>query len=261
MRPGNYAVQAETYDRTRGASPSLVRAIGKHLGEGGGRALADIAGGTGNYAQVFAARGFRVTVVDAEPAMLAHAARKLGPSRCVVGDVHRLPLRDGAVDAAMIVVAAHLFEDRQAAFSEARRVVRAGPVVVVAYTLENLSSLFVNEYFDWDWPEQEGPRMDRAGLEETLRAAGFAAVRSETFVYADTVGGSLVALHTDPFALAGEAYLRNTSFWHRLPEEARRRGLEALHADLRSGVLAKRVEESMRRAAVTGHGTVFVASP
>src|SRR5437867_24123 len=72
-RPGNYAEQARTYDYTRGASPTVVRAMGRHLGQPVGRTLLDIAGGTGNYGQVFAARGFRVFVLDASMEMLAHA--------------------------------------------------------------------------------------------------------------------------------------------------------------------------------------------
>ena len=63
--PGNYAEQAKTYDRTRGASPTIVRALGRYLGPPDNRVLLDIAGGTGNYAQVFQARGFRVIVLDA----------------------------------------------------------------------------------------------------------------------------------------------------------------------------------------------------
>src|SRR5207244_37020 len=43
IRPGNYALQAETYDRTRGASPTVVRLMSKHLGPSEGRRLLDIA--------------------------------------------------------------------------------------------------------------------------------------------------------------------------------------------------------------------------
>jgi hypothetical protein len=68
-------------------------------------------------------------------------------------------------------------------------------------------------------------------------------------------------MHTDPALLADPDRLRNTSFLHRLEPEVRRRGMERLAADLRSGRLAERVTASMRRAADTGHGTVFVARP
>ncbi len=258
-RPGNYAEQAKTYDRTRGASPTIVRAVAHHLGAPAGRLLMDIAGGTGNYAHVLQARRFRVVTVDLEFEMLRRAAEKLGPGRCVAGDAGRLPFRDGSCDCAIIVNGIHLFADARAAMREARRVVRDGPVVLTAFTEENNAALFVHEYFDLEsLPSPHLPARDVDGL---LTEAGFSDVRHEPFVYTDTVDGSLNALHTNALHLAGPAYLRNTSFWHELGDETRQTGLAALAADLRSGVLERRVTESFRRAAEVGHGTVFAAWP
>ena len=257
-RPGNYAQQARTYDYTRGASPTVVRTVAKYLGTPGGLLL-DIAGGTGNYAQVFQARGFRVVVVDASVDMLLHAARKLGQGRVVAGDAERLPIRDGSAERAMIVNAVHLIEDMRGAFLEARRVLRAGPLVATVFTKENLASLFVHEYFGMSVPIT--PRPTAEEMASLLRAAGFGRVEHEPFVYTDTVDGSLNALHTDALRLAGPAYLRNTSFWHSIDEETRRTGLEALAGDLRSGVLEGRVREGFKVAAEHGHGTVFAAWP
>lgn len=257
-RPGNYAEQARTYDFTRGASPTVVRTLAKYLGPPGGLLL-DIAGGTGNYAQVFQARGFRVVVVDASIEMLTHAARKLGPVRAVGGDAEHLPVRDAVADRAMIVNAAHLIEDLRAAFAETRRTLGTGPLVLTAFTKENLASLFVYEYFGLSAPIT--PRPPAAEIASLLRGVGFSRVEHEPFVYTDTVDGSLNALHTDAMHLAGPAYLRNTSFWHRIDEPTRRRGLEWLARDLRSGVLADRVRESYEVAVRHGHGTVFAAWP
>lgn len=258
VRPGNYAEQARTYDYTRGASPTVVRALAKYLGHPGGLLL-DIAGGTGNYAQVFQARGFKVVVVDASVEMLRHAARKLGGGRVLAGDAERLPIRDDAADRAMIVNAMHLIEDPSRAFREAHRVLRDGPLVLTAFTKENLPALFVYEYFGLSMPIT--PRAGAEQIASLLAAAGFSRVEHQPFVYTDTVDGSLNALHTDAMRLAGPAYLRNTSFWHRLDEETRRRGLEGLARDLRSGVLEGRVRESFKVAAEHGHSTVFAAWP
>jgi SAM-dependent methyltransferase len=258
-RPGNYAEQARTYDYTRGASPTIVRAVAKPLGPPGG-VLLDIAGGTGNYAQVFQARGFDVVVLDASSEMLAHAKRKLRPpAKVVAGDAERLPFRDAVGHAAVIVNAIHLIQDVDHAFREARRVLRDGPLVLTAFTKENLAALFVYEYFGLGVPIT--PRPPAEAIASQLRGAGFSRVRHEPFVYTDTVDGSLNALHTDALRLAGPAYLRNTSFWHRIDEETRRTGLEALARDLRTGVLERRVRESFRVAAEHGHGTVFAAWP
>src|SRR2546423_652552 len=66
-----YEEQAATYDATRSASPIVTRLLMGFLGEGNGRILLDVAGGTGNYAEAVATRGFRPILVDREPAMLA----------------------------------------------------------------------------------------------------------------------------------------------------------------------------------------------
>ncbi len=258
-RPGNYDEQAKTYDRTRGASPTVVRALARHLGSPDNRVLLDIAGGTGNYAQVFQVRGFRVVVVDAELEMVRRASSKLRPARCVVGDAAQLPFRDRSCDCAILVNAVHLFGDLPGALREARRVLRGGPLLLTAFAKENLASLFVHEYFGLESIPTSHPTTDE--LVRLLEEAGFSNVRHQTFVYTDTVDGSLSALHTNALHLAGPAYLRNTSFWHRLDEETRRKGLEVLATDLRSGVLEKRVKESFRLAATVGHGTLFAASP
>lgn len=257
-RPGNYAEQARTYDYTRGASPTVVRALAKHLGDPAGRTLLDVAGGTGNYAQVFTARGFQVYVVDASLEMLGHAARKLGAGRGAAGDAIALPFRDHGVDCAMLVHGLHLIAEQEDALAETRRVVRAGPAVVVDPTSDNVP-LFVHEYFGIE-PSVAG-RPSTAQVVEMLRAGGFSRVVHELLVYTDSVDGSLHALHTSAMHLAGPAYLRNTSFWAGLDDATRRAGLAALAKDLRSGVLDARVRRHFEQAAARGHETVFAAWP
>jgi SAM-dependent methyltransferase len=258
-RPGNYAAQARTYDRTRGASPTVVRALAKYLGPAEGRALLDIAGGTGNYALAFQSRGFRPLVLDASIEMLANVPGKIGPGRAVAADAERLPLRDECIDCATIVNAIHLMTDPAAALAEGRRVLREGPLVLTAFTRENFAPLFVFEYFGIS--DEKNSRATAGDFESLLRQAGYSEVRHDRYVYTDTVDGSLNALHINANYLAGPAYLRNTSFWHRLDEDVRRDGLNALAEDLRSGVLARRVKESYALAAEHGHGTVFAAWP
>ncbi|CAN5133325.1 class I SAM-dependent methyltransferase [soil metagenome] len=257
---GKYAEQARSYDRTRGASPTLVRLLARFFGPPDHRVLLDIAGGTGNYGQAMRARGFRVFVLDAEAAMLALSVRKLGPGRQVVGDALALPIADASVDCAMVVAALHLVGARLRAMREARRVIRDGPFVLQDFTRENLRPSFVYEYFPGSRPpEREHPTED-----DTLRDlgnAGFSRVETERFVYLDTADANLQALHTDALRLAGPAYLRNTSFFQRLPEESRREGLARLAEDLRSGRLVERVRASFQEAVRTGHGTVFAGWP
>jgi SAM-dependent methyltransferase len=250
--------QARTYDRTRGASPTVVALLARHLGPAEGRRLLDIAGGTGNYARALSDLGFRVSVVDRSLPMLRRAAAKVGRGAVVAGEAGRLPFRDGSADAAMLVSALHQFDDQPAALIEARRVIREGPLVVQAFTKESLAPLFVFEYFPGSGDPPAGMHMTRKQLESSLRAAGFAEVTATTYVYGGIEDGSLAALHSDP-TLLDETHLRNNSFFHRLDPEKRAEGLARLAEDRGSGRLAARVRESLAVAAWHGHGTVFVA--
>jgi SAM-dependent methyltransferase len=256
----NYQAQARTYDLTRSASPTVARLLSKYLGPGEGRLLLDVAGGTGNYAQAMRARGFEVLIVDRSPEMLARSVPKVGAARQVVADAAVLPFRDAVADRVMLVSALHQMPEPVRLFEEARRVVRDGPYVVTGFTLENMRHAFVIEYF----PGSEADtalHSPREEIERRLRAAGFSRVESEAFVYLDTADGTLPALHTDALRLAGPAYLRNTSFFHRLPERVRREGLARLAEDLRSGALEEKVKASFQEAIRSGHGTVFAAWP
>ncbi len=90
--------------------------------------LLDVGGGSGRAAAAIV--GPEVTVVDASPGMLARARTRRGLS-AIAADAGRLPIRDGVVDAAMIVDALHHLPDRDAALSEVSRVLAPGGVLVV----------------------------------------------------------------------------------------------------------------------------------
>lgn len=259
-RPGRYSEQAATYDRTRGASPTVVRTMTRFLGPAEGRRLLDIAAGTGNYSKAMQDRGFDVSASDVEPAMLERSVPKLGPGKQVVADATRLPFQDGTFDCATLVLGLHHIRPPQAALAQARRILRGGPLVVVGFAAEQVENLFIRDYFPGS--ELIPPENPPAGvLDRWAREEGFSRVESETFVYLDTADASLAALHTDPLKLAGPAYLRNTSFFQRLPPDLQQEGLRRLAEDLRSGVLEQRIKASFARAAEVGHGTVYAAWP
>jgi SAM-dependent methyltransferase len=88
---------------------------------GPGASLLEIGCGTAHFGAALRARGFRVSGVDPELAML-RVARERVPSVC--GDGFRLPFRDGAFDGAYIVSVLDYVDDPVALLAEARRVAR-----------------------------------------------------------------------------------------------------------------------------------------
>ncbi len=97
--------------------------------------VGDLGCGTGATTAELAPMVAEVVAVDNEAAMLNAARDRLadaGNVRFVEGDLTSLPLGDGELDAALLVLVLHHVADVQAALSEAVRVVRpGGPVVIV----------------------------------------------------------------------------------------------------------------------------------
>ena len=82
------------------------RALSRLLQQTAPREVADVPCGTGRMLGVLRASGARVLAVDVSPAMQAQARDRTECDegvRFVVGDARRLPLDDGAVDAAISV--------------------------------------------------------------------------------------------------------------------------------------------------------------
>ena len=104
-------------------------------------AVLDVGGGPGVYACWLAARGYRVTLVDAAPLHVeqAQAASARQPdhplSGCRLGDARRLDERDASVQAVLLLGPLyHLTErgDRLQALREARRVLEPGGLLFAA---------------------------------------------------------------------------------------------------------------------------------
>lgn len=108
----DYRRQAETYDATRGASPSVLAPLLEALAGAPGPDLLDVGGGTGNYALALREHGFAPVVVDLSAEMLAHAAAKGLETR--LGDATALPFPDRSADAAALVSMIHHVPDWRA---------------------------------------------------------------------------------------------------------------------------------------------------
>jgi SAM-dependent methyltransferase len=116
------------YARTRREDPRLRARI--HAALGDARVVVNVGAGTGSYEP----RDRHVIAIEPSDVMAAQRPRELAPAlRCTAGS---LPLRDGAVDAAMAIVTLHHWDsERERGVRELRRVAR-GPVVIVTFDAE-----------------------------------------------------------------------------------------------------------------------------
>lgn len=229
----DYSHQAQTYDETRAASPSLLGPLREALDGAPGRRLADIGGGTGNYALALRDAGWDPVVVDREPAMLAQAAAKGLETVCA--DACRLPFTDASIDAAMLVSMLHHVQDPALALAEACRILRpGGRLAVIAFTREDLAGLWFGEYFPSLREWIVSGHLPLADLLARLPGA-----RPRTIEFTDLHDASLAALAAYPERVADPRWYRQTSVFERLerdhPQETRA-GLERLRADIDAGI-------------------------
>jgi ubiquinone/menaquinone biosynthesis C-methylase UbiE len=134
----DYSRQAQTYDRTRSASPPVVAALLEAIEPAPGSKLADIGGGTGNYAQALAELGWDALVIDRSADMLEQASAKGLPT--LHADAQALPIADASFDAVLMISMLHHVDAPAAALTEARRILVAGGVLAIKmFTREETS--------------------------------------------------------------------------------------------------------------------------
>lgn len=247
-----YDRQAQTYDRTRAASPSVLAPLRAALASARVGRLLDVGGGTGNYARALAGDGWDTIVVDRNTAMLSAAAAK-GLTVCR-GDAAALPAPDGSIDALVLISMLHHVPDWSDALAEARRVVRPGGVVaLMAFTREQLHVHEVEAYFPRTLAHFARSHATAADLRAALPGAS-----EHPVLYADLIDGSLAALARRPELLLDEDVRRQTSFieWASDHEPAELvEGTERLAADLAAGLRPQDAHADQR--AEIGDATVF----
>lgn len=142
----DYSGQAQRYDETRSASPSVLRPLREALKDAPGSRLADLGGGTGNYALALSREGWVPVVVDRSVEMLVQAADK--GLETVEADAERLPFENESFDAVTMISMLHHVEDHGAALTEARRILRrGGRLALMGFTDKDAASLWVLDYF------------------------------------------------------------------------------------------------------------------
>jgi SAM-dependent methyltransferase len=148
-----------------------------------GDLVVEVGCGTGRLTLPLAAvTPARVVGVDAEARMLEVARTKdrAGRVEWLRGSAYRLPVDDGAAALVVMVMVIHLLRQRVRAFTEARRVLRAGGRLSLwTFTPRHVEAFYLNEYFP-SIAVIDRPRFPAVEvLAAELRRAGFAEVRVE----------------------------------------------------------------------------------
>jgi SAM-dependent methyltransferase len=233
----DYSTQAVAYDSTRAASPSVLGPLRAALADAPGRKLADLGGGTGNYALALRAEGWQPLVVDRSTEMLAHAAAK--GLATMLADARALPIEAESFDAAMLVSMLHHVDAPEQALAEARRIIRPqGRLAVMLFTREDIADAWCLDYFPSSRAWMNETHMPLAQLMEELPGA-----RRIPVVYSDLQDGSMAAMLGHPVLLLDRERRAQTSYFERMerdhPEELRE-GLDRVERELRKGTAPQR---------------------
>lgn len=228
----DYDNQAESYDSTRRASPSVLTPLRQALSGASGPLLADVGGGTGNYSAALKAEGWEPLVVDRSEAMLERAREKGLPTLSC--DAEALRLDDESFDAVMLISMLHHVDDAPVALSEARRILRpGGRLAVMTYTREDIADLWLLDYFPATrtWMAETHQTLD--SITGQLPGAARLEVGFE-----DLEDASLAALASHPHLILDPQWRRQTSYFERLERDhpgQLQKGLEQLGKDIEAG--------------------------
>jgi ubiquinone/menaquinone biosynthesis C-methylase UbiE len=142
-----------------------------------GDRVVEVGCGTGRLTLPLAAMTpARVTGVDTETRMLEVARGKDAAGRVdwIRGSAYRLPLEEGAAALVTMVMVVHLLRQRGRAFTEARRILRAGGQLSIwTFSPRHVEEFYLNAYFP-SIAVIDRPRFPSvAVLSAELRRAGF----------------------------------------------------------------------------------------
>ena len=176
----------EFFDKVAGQYSGLTQpgggwqALAAALAAGfAGRNVADLGSGEGALTLLLARFAAEVVAVDQSPAMLREVRREA--KRCGVaarvkvaeGDLEKLPLGEGSVDAAFLSQALHHAARPEAAVREAARIVRPGGQLVILDLLRH-DQEWVRDQLADQWLG-----FDKEEIAGWLKAAGLRLVASE----------------------------------------------------------------------------------
>jgi SAM-dependent methyltransferase len=211
------------YAATRREDPDLRARI--HAALGDARTVVNVGAGAGSYEP----RDRHVVAIEPSDVMAAQRPPGLAPA--IRATAEDLPLRDGAVDAAMAVLTIHHWDaGQERGVRELRRVAR-GPVVVVTYDAAVAARMWLMDYLP------EVAELDRRIFPPPERVAGWlGGARIDVVEHPrDTPDWNLGSFWAHPERVLDETARNATSGFARMAPAVVERVVRAVERDLASG--------------------------
>ena len=228
--PARYDSIGQGYARTRRPEPRFAALIAAALGEA--RTVVNVGAGAGSYEP----RDRHVVAIEPSDVMAAQRPRELAPA--LRAQAHELPLRDGAVDAAMAILSLHHWDEQQERGVRELRRVASGPVVIFTCDPDVCSAMWlVADYLP------EVAELDRRTFPTLEVLSGWlgGATRVEVVpVPRDTCDWTLMSFWAHPERVLDAAARGATSGFARMAPEVVERVVAAVRRDLEDGTWDRR---------------------
>lgn len=228
MNEGIHATAAQGFDRAGedyergrpGYPPAALEHLIAALRIGPGRAVLDLAAGTGKLTRALAETGAEVIAVEPVEGMRGQLIASAPGARVLNGTAERIPLPDASVDAVTVAQAFHWFHARTAAV-EIHRVLRRGGGLAVIWNAWDITVPWVARIQEMVHAHTGGaPQQSTSHWPDELEASGlFSPLREEEFGHVLT--GGLDTLR---------ARVASVSYISALPDSERAEVLDAVSA-------------------------------
>ena len=203
----DYDKLAPSYDNHRGGGGPYLDLLVDLARTARARRVLELGAGTGNNTVAFhEAYPCDLIALELSQGMIAQAARKPLPARCIRGDAAAIPLADDSVDFVFGCYFLHYIRDLRRAFAECARVLRPGAAAAfITASHDFIERHPMNRYFP------SFARIDKARFQPTdalldaLRDAGFHDVAARTLiadpkpidrVYAGRIANKFISTYT-----------------------------------------------------------------
>lgn len=239
------------YARTRKPDPRVAERILAALGTA--RTVANIGAGAGSYEP----RDRYVVAVEPSDVMAAQRPRELAPA--IRATAEDLPLRDGAVDAAMAVLSVHHWDAAQERGVRELRRIATGPVVILTCDPEVSGAMWLMADYLPEVAELDHrifPSMER------LAAWLGGQTRVEVLpVPRDTCDWTLMSFWAHPERVLDEGARNATSGFARMEPAVTQRVVSAVRRDLESGTWDARYGHLRRLDAFDAGMRLVISTP
>ena len=134
------------YSKTRKSDYRIVEALLNILKLSEISTIADLGAGTGSYALALAKNNYNIIAI--EPSKTMRSQANTHPNiKWIDASAESLPLSNGSVDAVIIMLAMHHFQDYRQALKEAYRVTNNGSIIIFTYDPIAIDRFWLTNYF------------------------------------------------------------------------------------------------------------------